>query len=89
VGLDHTTAKEVFGSFLAKSSYTVDQINFINLVINDLAQNGVVTAARFYDAPYTAISAVGPQALFTPEQIQEIDDLLESVRRNAMYETKP
>ena len=89
VGLDHTTAKEVFGSFLAKSSYTVDQINFINLVINDLTQNGVVTAARFYDAPYTAISAVGPQALFTPEQIQEIDDLLESVRRNAMYETKP
>lgn len=89
VGLDHTTAKEVFGSFLAKSSYTVDQINFINLVINDLAQNGVVTAARFYDAPYTAISAVGPQALFTAEQIQEIDNLLESVRRNAMYETKP
>ena len=86
VGLDHTTAKEVFGSFLAKSSYTVDQINFINLVINDLAQNGVVTAARFYDAPYTAISAVGPQALFSSDQIQEIDDLLESVRRNAMYE---
>lgn len=89
VGLDHTTAKEVFGSFLAKSSYTVDQINFINLVINDLVQNGVVTAARFYDAPYTAISAVGPQALFTGEQIQEIENILESVRRNAMYETKP
>ena len=89
VGLDHATAKNVFGDFLAKSKYTVDQINFINLVINDLAQNGVVTAARFYDSPYTAISAVGPQALFTSEQIQEIDNLLESVRRNATHERQP
>jgi len=86
VGLDHATAKDVFGGFLAKANYTVDQINFINLVVNDLAQNGVITVERFYDAPYTAISAVGPQALFSSDQIQEIDDLLESVRRNATYE---
>jgi len=88
VGLDHTTAKGLFGAFLANSSFSAEQINFINLVIDDLAQNGIVTAARFYDAPYTAISAVGPQALFTPEQIQEIDSLLESVRRNAMHESQ-
>ena len=86
VGLDHATAKSVFGDFLAKTQHTVDQINFINLVVNDLAQNGVITAERFYNAPYTAISAVGPEALFTSGQIQEIDDILESVRRNATYE---
>lgn len=83
VGLDHATAKALFGHFLANSNYSANQIHFINLVINDLTQNGVVSASRFYEAPYTAISAVGPQGLFTQDQIAEIDSILEGVRRNA------
>lgn len=88
VGLDHAAAKAVFNELLSKSNYTANQINFINLVINDLAQNGIVDPARFYEAPYTALSAVGPQGLFTIEQIEEIDHLLESVRQNAVFESR-
>ena len=55
----------------------------MDLIISDLAQNGVITADRFYDAPYTNISPTGPQQLFTPEQIEELDQVLDSVRQNA------
>ena len=83
VGLDQAAAKEAFGAFLAKQDYNADQINFVNLVISDLAQNGVISPARFYDAPYTSISSTGPQGLFSSEQIQELDEILKSVRENA------
>jgi type I restriction enzyme R subunit len=83
VGLDRVAAQEAFGRFLAKQDYNANQINFVNLIISDLAQNGVISAARFYDAPYTGISATGPQGLFTPEQIEELDQVLDAVRRNA------
>jgi len=83
VGLDRAAAKEAFGQFLAKQNYNANQITFVDLIISDLAQNGVITAARFYDAPYTNISPTGPQQLFTPEQIEELDQVLENVRQNA------
>ena len=83
VGLDQSAAKEAFGEFLAKQTYNADQINFVNLVISDLAQNGVISPARFYDAPYTSISSTGPQGLFSSAQIEELDGILERVRENA------
>ena len=55
----------------------------MNMVISDLAQNGVISPARFYDAPYTSISSTGPQGLFTTEQIRELDEILDAVRENA------
>jgi type I restriction enzyme R subunit len=83
VGLDRAAAKEAFGQFLAKQNYNANQITFVDLIISDLAQNGVITADRFYDAPYTNISPTGPQQLFTPEQIEELDQVLDTVRQNA------
>jgi len=83
VGLDRTAAKEAFGQFLAKQAYTADQINFVDLIISDLSQNGVITAARFYEPPFTDITPQGPQQLFSPGQIDELTQVLDGVRRNA------
>jgi type I restriction enzyme R subunit len=68
---------------MARARRSPHQINFVNLIISDLAQNGVIAPSRFYDAPYNSVSSTGPQGLFTSEQIQELDGVLESVRNNA------
>ena len=38
---------------------------------------------EFYDALYASISSTGPQGLFSAEQIEELDQILEAVRENA------
>ena len=83
VGLDRAAAKEAFGQFLGKQTYNADQINFIDLIVSDLTQNGVVTASRFYESPFTDITPQGPQQLFSPDQIDELTRVLDGVRGNA------
>lgn len=83
VGLDRAAAKEAFGQFLSKQTYNADQINFVDLIISDLSQNGVITADRFYESPFTDITPQGPQQLFSPDQIDELAQVLDAVRQNA------
>ena len=61
VGLDRNAAKEAFASFLDGKLFNATQIEFINLVIDHLAANGIVPAARFYESPFTDISPTGPR----------------------------
>jgi type I restriction enzyme R subunit len=81
--LDRTAAKEAFGQFLGKQTYNADQINFVNLIISDLSQNGTITVDRFYESPFTDITPQGPQQLFSPDQIDELTQVLDAVRQNA------
>lgn len=83
VGLDRVAAKEAFGRFLDDQSYTASQIEFVNLIIDDLSQNGVIEVRRFYESPFTDISPQGPEELFTPDQIDELAQVLADVRRSA------
>lgn len=59
------------------------QIEFINLVIDHLAANGIVPAARFYESPFTDLSPTGPDGLFTSDEVDQMIHLLDQVRRNA------
>lgn len=83
VGLDRNAAKEAFAEFLDGKQFNATQIDFVNLVIDHLSANGVVPAARFYESPFTDISPTGPDALFTSEDVDELIDVLDQVRRNA------
>jgi type I restriction enzyme R subunit len=83
VGLDRAAAKEAFGKYLDDQTYTSSQIEFVNLIIDDLSQNGVIEVRRFYESPFTDISPQGPEELFTSEQIDDLVQMLAAVRHNA------
>lgn len=84
VGLDREVAKKLFGDFLQGSDYNASQIEFINLVINQLVDHGIVDVSLLYESPFTDISPQGPDAIFTPDQIDRIMKLLDNIRLTAI-----
>jgi hypothetical protein len=66
VGLDRSAAKEAFAEFLDDKRYTANQIEFVNLVIDHLAEHGVIEARRFYESPFTDLSPPAPTPCSTP-----------------------
>jgi len=84
VGLDREVAKTLFGEFLKSSDYNSNQIEFVNLIINQLVDHGIVDVSLLYESPFTDISPQGPDALFSAEQIDKIMGLLEDIRSTAV-----
>lgn len=84
VGLDREVAKKLFGEFLQGSEYRSNQIEFINMIINQLVDHGIVEISILYESPFTDVSPQGPDALFTAEQIEKIMGLLDDIRSTAI-----
>ncbi len=84
VGLDREVAKGLFNEFLASTTYNANQIEFINLIINQLVDHGVVDVELLYGSPFTDISPTGPDDLFTSEQVNRIVELLETIKSSAL-----
>jgi len=84
VGLDREVAKSLFNEFLASTIYNANQIEFINLIINQLVDHGIVDIGLLYESPFTDISPTGPDALFTSEQVNRIMKLLEEIKLTAL-----
>ncbi|MCR9293906.1 MAG: DEAD/DEAH box helicase family protein [bacterium] len=83
VGLDREVAKKLFGDFLQGSDYNANQIEFINLIINQLVDHGIVDVSLLYESPFTDIAPQGPDAIFTSEQVDRIMQLLDDIRATA------
>lgn len=83
VGLDRAASKELFNDFLSSGTATANQIEFINLLIEHLTEQGVMTAERLYESPFTDVSPAGPEALFSDDDIKRIVRVLHDVRARA------
>jgi transposase, IS5 family len=53
---------QAFSEFLKGSTATPDQIEFIELVVQELTLNGVMEADRLFQSPFTDINSQGPGA---------------------------
>ncbi len=77
VGLDRAAAKTAFADFLDDKRYSKNQIEFVNLIINELTQRGVVEAGRVYETPYDGVAPQGPEAIFVEADLERIFATLE------------
>jgi len=84
VGLDHQAALEAFAHYLDGSTFSANQIHFINLIVDELTNNGVVEPARLYESPYTDLAATGPESMFSESEVENIVDILNTVKANAL-----
>ncbi len=84
VGLDREAAKQAFGLFLARKSFTANQTHFVNMIIDHLTECGVMDAAALYDSPFTDRIPEGPNALFSEGEVGELVEILAGVRQAAL-----
>jgi type I restriction enzyme R subunit len=84
VGLDREAAMEAFAGYLDASKFTVEQIRFVNLIIEELTRNGVVEARRLFESPYTDHAPTGPDVLFPNDHVAVIVNILDQVKSRAV-----
>ena len=83
VGLDRETAKQAFSQFVSGTTATASQLEFIDLIVQYLTENGVMEPERLYESPFTDISPKGPEAIFPPNLVTEMVGVLETISERA------
>ena len=82
--MDRETAKQAFSEFVVGTTTTASQLEFIDLIVEYLTENGVMEPARLYESPFTDISPQGPEAVFSIARVNEMVGLLEEIRQRAV-----
>ena len=84
VGLDRVAATEAFAGYLDESRFSVDQVRFVSMIVDELTANGVMEPTRLFESPYTDHAPTGPDVVFPPEDVDAIVQILHSVRDHAV-----
>lgn len=71
-GMDRASAKAAFSNLTGSAPLSADQIEFLDLIIDTLTENGEIDPARFYESPFTDIDAMGIGAVFGTERAHEV-----------------
>lgn len=77
-GLDRATAKAAFSDFNSGHALNANQTEFVNLIIDSLAESGIVDPGMFYESPFTDLDDMGIAGVFRTDQTHE---LLAIIRR--------
>jgi type I restriction enzyme R subunit len=84
VGMDRSAAKEALARFIIiDKTFTANQLEFINLIVDHLTEHGVMEPARLYESPFTDIAPYGHDGLFKAAEIDELLQILDGVRATA------
>jgi len=83
VGLDHQAAVDAFADYLDATKFTANQIHFVNHIVTELTNSGIMEPARLYESPFTDLAATGPESMFTEAEVDNIVHILNTVRANA------
>jgi type I restriction enzyme R subunit len=83
VGLDRGAAKDAFAVFLSGKTLTANQIEFVNMIVDHLTENGAMDPVLLYSSPYTDFSPRGVDGVFGAPEAAEIVSILRSVSKTA------
>jgi type I restriction enzyme R subunit len=84
VGLDRATAAEAFGSYLDQSKFSIDQVRFVELIVDELTANGLMEPARLYESPYIDHAPTGPDFLFPDADVDAIVEILRDIKATSI-----
>jgi type I restriction enzyme, R subunit len=83
VGLDRETAKQAFSQFVMGTTATASQLEFIDLIVQHLTENGVMEPERLYESPFTDINPQGPEGIFSSAKVDQLVKVLAEIRLRA------
>ncbi len=79
IGLDRAACQTKFAEFLDDKRYSAKQIRFVEMLIEELTNKGVVEAGRLYEQPYMGLAPEGPEDLFTTEDTDRLFDTIKQL----------
>lgn len=88
IGLDPQAIEEHFKKFLhVHPALTSQQVRFMNLLKNYIAQHGFIVIEKLYDVPFTSVSHQGIDGVFTPDDVGELIAVLKPyLKQDAQYD---
>jgi type I restriction enzyme R subunit len=84
VGLDRKSVTDAFGGFLNSGTASAAQIEFINMVIEHLTDQGVMDPALLYEPPFTGIAPTGPEHLFDENNVTRLFKTIQQMNDSAV-----
>jgi len=81
VGLDRTAATAAFAAYLDEAKFSVDQVRFVSLIVDELTANGIMEPARLFESPYTDHAHVD---VIFPHDVEVIVNILRNVKAHAV-----
>ncbi|MFJ4169965.1 DEAD/DEAH box helicase family protein [Paenarthrobacter sp. NPDC089714] len=83
VGLDREAVEEALAEFVAGTTLTAQQLDFLQVLTNHLVENGKVNPRALFDSPYNELAPSGPDVLFGDEKIGQLITILRSIENHA------
>lgn len=84
VGLDREAAMRAFSGFISGTTATPNQIEFIDLIVQELTQAGVMEPDRLFQSPFTDLNSQGPVGLFQADQVDRLVNALQEIKKRAV-----
>lgn len=84
VGLDRDAATDALSGFSAGRTLNASQLHFLSLVVSHLTEHGLMDAGLLYESPFTELAPLGPESLFTSDEIDHLLAALDQVRLTAV-----
>jgi type I restriction enzyme, R subunit len=84
VGLERAAVSEAFGEFLAIGTATAAQIEFINMVIEHLTDQGMMDLSLLYEPPFTGVAPTGPEHLFEEAKVVRLVGKIQEINESAV-----
>lgn len=76
VGLEPDAVKEAMTDFIAGTTLTAAQLDFVNMIVQHLTRNGVMEVGQLYESPFSSLAPAGPEQLFREEELDVLDGVL-------------
>jgi len=87
IGLDPQAIEEHFKGFLhTHPTLTAQQVRFLNLLKNYIAQHGSIVVEKLYEAPFTSVSHEGIDGVFSTD---DAGDLIAALKPFVRVDSKP
>jgi type I restriction enzyme R subunit len=83
VGLEREAAVQAFNEFVADTTASAKQIEFINIIIEELTEHGVMDPNRLYESPFTDIHSLGADGVFTQDKADKLRAVLNDIWQRA------
>jgi len=74
---------QAFSEFITGTTTTPNQIEFINLIVQELTRPGVMEQRRLFQSPFTDLNAQGLLGVFPPAKGAQIAWVLETIPERA------